>query len=73
MKKVCIQRQKMLTFWKLVSDFSEGVWASVHCCLLVKCDAFMKIVAIEHDENMGYSTASTPAPDRTYTDDEMLR
>jgi len=30
-------------------------------------------VAIEHDENMGYSTASTPAPDRTYTDDEMLR
>ena len=29
MKKVYIQRQKMLTFLKLVSDFSEGVWASV--------------------------------------------
>ena len=29
MQKVYIQRQKMLTFWKLVSDFSEGVWAYV--------------------------------------------
>ena len=31
MKKVYIQRQEMLTFLKLVSDFSEGVWASVQC------------------------------------------
>ena len=28
---------------------------------------------IEHEDNVGYSTASTPNPDRTYTDDEMLR
>ena len=30
---------------------------------------------IEHEDNNGglYSTVSTPNPDRTYTDDEMLR
>ena len=28
---------------------------------------------VDHEEQSGYSVASTPAPDRTYTDDEMLR
>jgi len=33
-----------------------------------------KAPVIEHEDNVGYSVASTPAPmDRTYTDDEMLR